>query len=161
MGAKVASAGHGRYGSSVSSCNPFLEAYTMQKTLLATLIVATILVACGKKEDVAAPAAEAPPAEAAAPVTAPEVAMPESPVDANPGKAKFSATCASCHGVNGEGMGTFPKVAGLDAAAAAAKLNDYRAGKQMGQQTAVMAGVAKGLSDGDISMLSEYIATLK
>jgi cytochrome c553 len=136
----------------------------MQRTLLVTLILATTLVACGKKEDVAAPevpAPEAPAPEAAAPVAAPEVAMPEGPVDANPGKAKFSATCASCHGMNGEGMGTFPKVAGLDAPTVAAKLNDYRAGKQMGQQTAVMAGVAKGLSDGDISMLSEYVATLK
>jgi cytochrome c553 len=140
----------------------------MQKNLLFTLILATALVACGKKEEAAAPETPAPEAAMPAPEAAPEVAMPApeaaapaATAEADPGKAKFASVCSTCHGANGEGMGTFPKLAGLTADEVAAKLKDYRAGKQMGAQTAIMAGVAKGLTDDDIGMLAAHIATLK
>ena len=32
--------------------------------------------------------------------------------DVAAGKAKYQSICASCHGMNGEGMGIFPKLAG-------------------------------------------------
>ncbi|MFZ5466141.1 MAG: c-type cytochrome [Pseudomonadota bacterium] len=95
----------------------------------------------------AAPAAAAPaPAAAAA-------------GDVAAGKTKFAA-CASCHGMNGEGQGMFPKVAGQSATDLAAKLKKYRAGETVGPNSAMMAPNAAGLSDGDIADLSAYIASL-
>lgn len=95
----------------------------------------------------AAPAAAAPaPAAAAA-------------GDVAAGKTKFAA-CVSCHGMNGEGQGMFPKVAGQSAADLAVKLKKYRAGETVGPNSAMMAPNAAGLSDGDIADLSAYIASL-
>ncbi|MEW6446456.1 MAG: c-type cytochrome, partial [Pseudomonadota bacterium] len=79
--------------------------------------------------------------------------------DAAAGKAKYGSICASCHGMNGEGAGIFPKLAGKTDAAA--KLKDYKAGKQVGPNTAMMAPQAAGLSDADIENLAAHIATLK
>jgi cytochrome c553 len=93
----------------------------------------------------AAPAAAAPAAAAAGDVAA--------------GKTKFAA-CASCHGMNGEGQGMFPKVAGQSAADLTAKLKKYRAGETVGPNSAMMAPNAAALSDGDIADLSAYLASL-
>ncbi len=136
-----------------------------------------------------APKAEAPapaPAETAAPAPKPEAQVASAPAAATPaapstpapaaetpapaaaapaagdpaaGKAKF-ATCAACHGANGEGSGIFPKLAGLSAADVEAKLKQYRAGEQVGPMTSMMAPNAANLSDADIADLSAYIATL-
>ncbi|MEW6765019.1 MAG: c-type cytochrome [Pseudomonadota bacterium] len=93
----------------------------------------------------AAPAAETAPAAAAA-------------GDAAAGKAKY-ATCAACHGANGEGSGAFPKLAGLSAGDAETKLKKYRAGEQVGPMTSMMAPNASGLSDADIANLAAHIAS--
>ena len=85
----------------------------------------------------------------------------ESKNTAKTGKALFDSSCMSCHGVRGEGIGNFPKLAGMAADAFTAKIRDYRAGKQMGTQTAVMAPNAKKLSDDQISSLAAYVAGLK
>ncbi|MDM7323359.1 MAG: c-type cytochrome [Gammaproteobacteria bacterium] len=79
--------------------------------------------------------------------------------DVAAGKAKY-ATCAACHGANGEGQGMFPKVAGQSAADLAAKLKKYRAGETVGPNSAMMAPNAAALSDGDIADLSAYLASL-
>lgn len=81
--------------------------------------------------------------------------------DAAAGKSKYSSICASCHGANGEGAGIFPKLTGLSAADAAGKLKKYKAGEQVGPNTAMMAPMATGLSDDDIANLAAHIATLK
>lgn len=81
--------------------------------------------------------------------------------DAAAGKSTFGSSCASCHGMNGEGAGIFPKLAGLTADDAAAKLKKYKAGEQVGPNTAMMAPMASGLSDADIENLAAHIATLK
>ncbi|OYY73428.1 MAG: cytochrome C [Gammaproteobacteria bacterium 28-57-27] len=81
--------------------------------------------------------------------------------DAAAGKAKFGSICASCHGMNGEGMGIFPKLSGKPADKTAALLKDYKAGKTVGANTAMMAPQAASLSDADIDNLAAYIATLK
>lgn len=81
--------------------------------------------------------------------------------DAAAGKAKYSAVCASCHGMNAEGAGIFPKLAGKTADDVTAKLTAYKAGKQVGPNTAMMAPMAAGLSDADIANLAAHIATLK
>jgi cytochrome c553 len=129
------------------------------KTLLTLLTLAT-LTACGKEEpQVPAEQAPAPIVEATTP------AMPEAAptVDAaqERGRLKFGGICSGCHGKNGEGMGIFPKLAGQSAEILAAKLRDYRDGKQMGAQTAMMAPNAQNLSEEDIDALAAYIAGLK
>jgi cytochrome c553 len=77
------------------------------------------------------------------------------------GRIKYGSICAGCHGKNGEGQGIFPKVAGKSAEELAAKLKDYRAGKKLGEQTAMMAPNAQNLSDEEIDALANYMAGLK
>ena len=79
--------------------------------------------------------------------------------DAAAGKATFSSTCVGCHGANGEG-GVGPKLSGQSAADIAQKLHDYKAGKQRGPMTSMMAPMAAGLSDADIENIAAYVATL-
>ncbi len=67
------------------------------------------------------------------------------------GKTKFMA-CAICHGANGEGTGTYPKVAGLSSAEAQKRLQELRTKNPYGPHGS--------LSDADIADLSAYIATL-
>ncbi|GAB6033988.1 c-type cytochrome [Galenea microaerophila] len=79
--------------------------------------------------------------------------------DAAAGQATYSSTCVGCHGANGEG-GVGPKLAGQPAADIAQKLHDYKAGKQVGPMTSMMAPMAAGLSDADIENIAAYVATL-
>jgi cytochrome c553 len=79
--------------------------------------------------------------------------------DVEAGKAKY-ASCVSCHGAQGQGQAIFPKLTGKSAADTAALLKKYRAGEQVGANTALMAPQAKGLSDDDIANLAAYIETL-
>ncbi|MFN3593128.1 MAG: c-type cytochrome [Thiobacillaceae bacterium] len=131
------------------------------RALIASVALALALVACGKKE-------EAPPAAAKAPASdtpaAPPPATPAAEAPANPlvatGEAKYRTVCAVCHGQRAEGMGNYPRLAGQGSDEIRSKLLDYRAGKQMGPLTAIMAATAKGLSDEDIEALSAYIASL-
>ena len=157
----------------------------MRNTLIVTALLAIGLSACGKKEEAQteapppAPVAEAPAAapapapeataaapETAAPAPAPEAAVPAaaSPVAAagNPaGTKKFAASCASCHGANGQGMGTFPKLVGLTADTVKSRLADYKAGKQVGPQSAVMMPIASMLTTAEVDELASHIASLK
>jgi cytochrome c553 len=127
----------------------------MRNTLLMSLVLALSLAACGKKEEAAQPAVPAmEPAPAAAP--APEAAP--AAIDA---VAQYTSACASCHGPNGQGQGAFPKLSGQTADAIKAKLVDYKAGKQVGAQSALMYPIAQKLSDAEIDALSAHIATLQ
>lgn len=119
----------------------------MRNTLMISLVLALGLSACGKKEEAAQPTAPAP--EAAAPAAA---------IDA---VAQYTSQCASCHGPAGQGQGAFPKLAGQTADAIKAKLVDYKAGKQVGAQSALMYPIAQKLSDAEIDALSAHIATLQ
>ncbi len=121
----------------------------MRNTLLMSVMFAATLAACGKTEEAKAPAAPAP--EIAAPVT-PAV------VD---GATKYTTSCASCHGAAGQGQGTFPKVTGLTADAVKAKMADYKAGKTVGAQSAMMMPIAAQLGDAEVDALATHIATLK
>lgn len=67
------------------------------------------------------------------------------------GKAKY-ASCAICHGPGAEGTGIYPKLVGLSAADAQARLQNLRAQQRFGPHA--------NLSDADIADLSAYIATL-
>lgn len=125
-----------------------------------------------------APMAEAPAPEAAAPAAMPAAPAPApapmppapvaeavAPVVAAAGSAegakKYAASCASCHGAKGQGIATFPKLAGLTAETVKARLADYKAGKQVGPQSAVMMPLASMLSDAETNALAAHIASLK
>lgn len=96
-------------------------------------------------------------AEAVADATAAVAAA----ADSAAGAAKFTASCASCHGAKGQGMGTFPKLAGLTADVFKSRMADYKAGKQVGPQSAVMMPIASMLSDADVDNLAAHITSLK
>ncbi|MDD3528969.1 MAG: c-type cytochrome [Gallionellaceae bacterium] len=106
-----------------------------------------------------APATEAAPTPAPAPVVAPAAAPAPAPVaaPAPAGQALYAAKCQSCHGKNREGLAGNPKLAGLSKADMASRLKDYRAGKQMGPKTAIMAAMAKPLTDVQIDALADYL----
>ena len=79
-------------------------------------------------------------------------------VAALPGEAKYAA-CGACHGSNGGG-GVGPALAGQTVEYIVGRLNQYKAGEKVGNQSNMMWGQAAGLSDSDINDLAEYIVTL-
>ena len=65
--------------------------------------------------------------------------------------------CAQCHGPGGSGVGAqFPPLAGLPAAYIAEQLQAWKAGSRPPGPLALMAGVAKKLSDAEISAVAAY-----
>ena len=79
--------------------------------------------------------------------------------DIQAGQSKYQNTCASCHGAQGQGQAIFPALAGKEADYLADLLERYRAGEEVGDNTALMRPQAQSLSDDDIANLSSYIAT--
>lgn len=77
--------------------------------------------------------------------------------DAAAGKAK-AASCAGCHGANGEGKGANPALASKPEDAFVQAIQDYKSGKR---PNALMKGLASGLSDQDVANLAAYYASLK
>ncbi len=122
------------------------------RSTFAVLIAVAALAACGDKAEVAPP--QVPQASAPKPVT-----YDAAPV-VNPGKLKYGAVCQGCHGREGAGQGPFPKLAGKPAAELVAKLNDYRAGRQVGPQSSTMMPFAKAMTDAEIEAISAYLAAL-
>ena len=78
------------------------------------------------------------------------------PEDRPYGLDVYTAKCVSCHGNLGQGLAKNPTLKGLRAAVIQQKLLDYRAGKTLGAQSAVMAQVAGGLSEAEIAAVSIY-----
>ncbi len=73
--------------------------------------------------------------------------------DAEAGKAK-SATCAACHGADGNSMApTFPKLAGQGERYLIKQIKDIRDGNR---NVPAMAPFAAGLSDEDVADLAAY-----
>jgi cytochrome c553 len=78
--------------------------------------------------------------------------------DAAAGKNK-SATCAGCHGADGNSAApNFPKIAGLDAQYIAKQLADFKSGAR---KEPLMAGMVAGLSKKDMNDLGAYYAGQK
>ena len=68
-------------------------------------------------------------------------------------------SCASCHGVRGEGLAdVFPRLAGQQAAYLADQLRQFRAGTRRNDPGAMMRRVAAHLSDTDIAAVAAYLA---
>lgn len=124
--------------------------------LAATLFLFALLAACG---DATSPegkeAKQAGPASSALPD--PSDVLAALPPEAQPyGLDVYTAHCASCHGDVGQGIDRNPALKGLTPAAMQQKLLDYRSGKTLGAQTAVMAKAVAGLSDAEIAAVSIY-----
>lgn len=77
--------------------------------------------------------------------------------DVAAGKGK-AASCAVCHGANGEGKGNNPPLAGMAPARFVQAMRDYKSGKR---PSAAMKGYAAKLDDGATADLAAYYASLK
>ena len=77
--------------------------------------------------------------------------------DAAAGKAK-TASCAGCHGANGEGKGQYPALAGKSEDEIEHALKDYKSGKRT---NGMMKSFAAKLSDQDIENIAAYYSSLK
>jgi cytochrome c553 len=77
------------------------------------------------------------------------------------GREKF-VQCASCHGADGRStvMPQYPKIGGQTAEYVVIALKAYRDGRRLGTYAAIMAAVAKPLSDADIANLAAYVESL-
>ena len=67
----------------------------------------------------------------------------------------LAATCASCHGSNGQARGDFKPLAGVSADKIIAMLADFKSGAQ---PATVMHQIAKGYSDEQIRLIAHYMA---
>ncbi|MCF6345594.1 MAG: c-type cytochrome [Thiomicrorhabdus sp.] len=79
--------------------------------------------------------------------------------DAEAGKIKFKSTCVTCHGSKAEGN-VGPKLAGQPAADIILKLTEFRAGKQRGPMTFMMAPMAQGLTEEEVKNVAAYVSGL-
>lgn len=83
--------------------------------------------------------------------------------DAEAGRAK-SATCAACHGVDGNSqLSIYPKIAGQHAQYLYKQLKDYKLGMttggREGRANAIMYGMVATLTDQDMRDLAAYFAS--
>lgn len=92
---------------------------------------------------------------APAPVAVVPAPAPVAPAVAINGQESY-ATCAGCHGGNGEG-GVGPALNNQSVADIVAKLEKYKAGEQMGPMTGMMAPMASGLDTATMTAIAEYI----
>lgn len=77
------------------------------------------------------------------------------------GEAKFKSNCKQCHGPAGMGMASYPKVSGNPIDYTRNRLQTYRAGAEVGPNSALMIMMAKPLTDQDIENLSAYLKDAK
>ncbi len=67
------------------------------------------------------------------------------------------AGCAACHGNEGQGIATFPRLAGQSADYISGRLLAYQNKETIGPMSSTMWGQASMLSADDINKLSEFI----
>lgn len=98
----------------------------------------TILLALGVAAAVATAAAQAqqPPSEAVV-------------------ARSLAATCANCHGTNGQARGEMKPLAGMSAAKITATLADFRSGAMAGT---IMPQIVKGYTDEQIRLIANHLA---
>ena len=132
-------------------------------SLFLALALALTLAACGKDKPAEPQVA---PADTAVGMAPPMPMEPSQGVAGNvegvaaegvDGHDLYASKCVSCHGETGEGLAGNPKLAGLSKADIESRLTSYRDGKQMGPKTAVMAAMAKPLTDAQIAALATYL----
>ncbi len=70
----------------------------------------------------------------------------------------LAATCANCHGTNGQAVGDMKPLAGVSAAKIVAMVADYKSGNQ---PATIMHQIAKGYTDEQIKLVAAYFAAQK
>ena len=77
--------------------------------------------------------------------------------DIEAGKARYAENCGNCHGPAGMGLASYPKIAGKEIAYIIDRLETYRAGIEIGPNSALMIMMAQPLSDTEIANLAAYL----
>lgn len=67
----------------------------------------------------------------------------------------LAATCANCHGTNGQAKGDMKPLAGVSAEKIIAAVADYRSGAQ---PATIMHQIAKGYTEEQIRLIAGYFA---
>ena len=67
----------------------------------------------------------------------------------------LAATCAGCHGTNGQARGDMKPLAGMSADKIVALFTDYRSGAQ---PSSIMGQISKGYTDAQIKLVAGYFA---
>jgi cytochrome c553 len=67
----------------------------------------------------------------------------------------LAATCANCHGTNGQARGDSKPLAGVSAEKIMAAIADYKSGAQ---PATIMHQIAKGYTDDQIKLIAAYFA---
>jgi cytochrome c553 len=67
----------------------------------------------------------------------------------------LAATCANCHGTNGQARGTMKSLAGLPAEQTVAAMAGYKSGAL---PATLMHQIAKGYTDEQIRLVAQYFA---
>lgn len=70
----------------------------------------------------------------------------------------LAATCANCHGTNGNAQGDMKPLAGLAAEKIIALMADYRSGNQ---PATIMHQISKGYTEEQIKLIAGYFAAQK
>lgn len=75
---------------------------------------------------------------------------------ADPNLARnLAATCANCHGTNGQARGDMKPIAGMSADKMLAMLEDYRSGNQ---PATIMHQIVKGYTPEQLRLIAGYFA---
>jgi cytochrome c553 len=87
--------------------------------------------------------------------------VPAAPDPVALGRDKF-VQCAACHGADGRStvIPQYPKIGGQSGPYVINALKAYRDGRRQGSYAAIMAAVARPLTDDDIGNLAAYIESL-
>ncbi len=67
----------------------------------------------------------------------------------------LAATCANCHGTNGQARGAMKPLAGLSAEKIVAMLADYKSGAQ---PATIMHQISKGYTDEQLKLVAAFFA---
>ncbi len=70
----------------------------------------------------------------------------------------LAATCANCHGTNGNARGDMKPLAGVSADKTIAMLADYKSGNQ---PATIMHQISKGYTDEQIKLIAAFFAAQK
>jgi len=68
-----------------------------------------------------------------------------------------AANCAGCHGQQGEGMGAFPALAGMEASVFMERMRQFKTGEK---PSALMASFSESLNEQQVALLAEYYQSL-
>ena len=89
------------------------------------------------------------------------VVTPAEPEPATPplgaaGIPRVAGACVGCHGSQGEGVGNFPAIAGMEVAAFVTMMNEFKSGVR---GSPMMISLSEKLTDEDIRTLANYYAS--